>query len=106
MIKAITLWKLPAGVSEADFERWYEETHVPEVRSVPGLLRYETCRIIAERAAPDSYYRMAEFTFTSLEAMDAAMVSAGWKAAVADAGSWIAAPVRYVFDTTLRIPSE
>jgi uncharacterized protein (TIGR02118 family) len=106
MIKGITLWKLPNGVTEKDFESWYEDKHVPEVRKVPGLLRYETGRIMPERAAPDSYYRMAEFTFESLEAMDAAMKSPQWAAAVADAGTWIASPARYFFETTVRIPDE
>jgi uncharacterized protein (TIGR02118 family) len=106
MIKAITMWKLPANVSEADFERWYNEKHVPEVRRAPGLVRYITSKVIPERAGPDSYYRIAEFCFNSLADMDHAMASPEWKGAVADAGQWIASPIRCVFEPTQQIPSE
>lgn len=106
MIKAMTMWKLPPNILEADFERWYNEKHVPEVRRAPGLVRYITSKVIRERAAPDSYYRMAEFYFNSLADMDRAMASPEWKGAVADAGSWIASPIRCVFEPTQQIPSN
>ena len=105
MIKAVTLWKLPDGVTPEAFERWYEEKHVPEVAATPGLLRYETCRMHAGFGAGGDYYRMAEFTFESLGTMELAMSSGPWRAAVSDAGNWIASPVRYVCDTAVRIPA-
>jgi len=104
MIKALTMWKLPAGVSETDFEHWYATKHVPDVKKVKELRSYVTCKIVPERAGPDGYYRMAEFTFDSLEDMDRGMSSPEWKAAVADAGAWIASPMRLVSDATQQIP--
>jgi uncharacterized protein (TIGR02118 family) len=102
MIHAISMWKLPAGVKEEDFEKWYNEKHVPDVRGAsPKLLKYVTNKVVNND--PDSYYRMAEFYFASVDDMNEAFASDGWKAAVADAGPWIDGSIRCFFESTVQL---
>lgn len=110
------MWKLKAGVSADDFENWYENKHVPEIRAAMNGRRYITSKVLSSSAAGDvnasyygdpaqSYYRMAEFYFESLEDMATVMASPQWKAGVADAGDWIASPLRFLTDPVQRSPS-
>lgn len=99
MIKFVALWNLPEGMSEAEFEQWYEETHIPDARRIPGLRRYTVNRAPPPKRGEQRYYRMAELSFDSLEAVEQAMDSPEWRHAFADARDRITDHTRVFFET-------
>ena len=68
MIKLTVLYGHPTDVSP--FEEYYANTHLPIVANMKGFDKVEYTKFIS---APDgsqaAYYRMAEFWFTSPEAL-------------------------------------
>jgi uncharacterized protein (TIGR02118 family) len=103
MIRAVFFFNLPAGVKEADFENWYEQKHVPDLRKIKAIREFVQGRRAAEHAAAGPYQRLAEFTFDSLEDMGKAMESPEWQAATVDAAAWIADPALFVFHSARSI---
>ena len=99
MIKFVALWNLPPGMSAAEFERWYEEQHIPDARRIPGLRRYTVNRAADGQEGAQRYYRMAELSFDSLEAVEEAMRSPEWQHAFADARDKIADHTRLYFES-------
>jgi uncharacterized protein (TIGR02118 family) len=99
MIKVVSIWQLPPGMPEADFERWYLDKHVPDAKKIPGLRRYEINRVIPEERANSRFYRMAELSFDTLPEARAAFESAEWKYAFADAKPYIGDFMRFFFDS-------
>jgi uncharacterized protein (TIGR02118 family) len=83
MIKLTVLFGHPTDVSA--FEEYYANTHLPIAANMKGFDKVEYTKFIG---APDSsqaaYYRMAEFWFTSPEALQATMGSAEAQATAAD----------------------
>ena len=83
MIKLTVLYGHPTDVSA--FEEYYANTHLPIVANMKGFEKVEYTKFIS---APDgsqaAYYRMAEFWFTSPEALEATMGSAERQATAAD----------------------
>jgi uncharacterized protein (TIGR02118 family) len=82
-VKLVVLFTPP---EDADaFERHYRDVHVPLVRSVPGLVRFEAGRLTA---APDrgelTYSRIAELYFDDQDALKAATRSAEGRAMADD----------------------
>ena len=100
MIKVVSIWALPAGLSEADFEAWYTNKHVPDAQRIPGLRRYTINRVIPEERANSRFYRMAELSFDSIEVARSAFESEEWKYAFADAKAYIGDFMRFYFDST------
>jgi len=100
MIKVVSIWALPAGLSESDFESWYIDKHVPDAQRIPGLRRYTINRVIPEERANSRFYRMAELSFDSIEIARAAFESDEWKYAFADAKAYIGDFMRFYFDST------
>ena len=103
MITAVFVFNIPAGVSEAEFEAWYLGRHVPDLQRVEGLRGYVYGGRAAGFEGAMDCQRLAQFTFDSLEAMNAAMASPDWQAAAADAGPWIADPRVFVFDSARAV---
>lgn len=99
MLKFVALWNLPEGMNEEEFEHWYEETHIPDARRIPGLRRYTVNRAPAAKRGEQRYYRMAELSFDSLEAVEKAMESPEWRHAFADARDKIADHTRVYFES-------
>lgn len=99
MIKVVSIWALPAGMGEDEFEAWYTGKHVGDARRIPGLRRYTINRVIQEERANSRFYRMAELSFDSTEAARAAFASPEWKAAFADAKPYIGDFMRFFFDS-------
>ncbi len=83
MIKLTVLYSHPTDVSV--FENYYANTHLPLAATMKGFEKVEYTKFIS---APDgsqaAYYRMAEFWFTSPEALQATMGSAEGQATAAD----------------------
>ncbi|HYF18083.1 MAG TPA: EthD family reductase [Ramlibacter sp.] len=99
MIKVVSIWQLPPGMAEDEFERWYVGKHVPDAQKIPGLRRYTINRVIPEERASSRFYRMAELSFDSIEAARSAFESAEWKYAFADAKPYIGDFMRFYFDS-------
>jgi uncharacterized protein (TIGR02118 family) len=99
MIKVVSIWALPAGMSEEEFETWYIGKHVADAQKIPGLRRYTINRVIPEERANSKFYRMAELSFDTIEVARAAFESPEWKYAFADAKRYIGDFMRFYFDS-------
>ena len=99
MLKFVALWNVAPGLSEAEFEHWYRKVHVADAKRIPGLRRYTINRVAPGQAAGSAYYRMAELSFDSLEAAQAAMASPEWRHAFHDAQDKITGHVRLFFQS-------
>jgi uncharacterized protein (TIGR02118 family) len=68
------------------FEEYYANTHVPLVKKIPTLQRFEAAKVVA---TPDGseppYYRIAELYFEDVEQMQAGLASDEGQAMAADA---------------------
>ena len=93
MIKLIVLYGHPTDT--ANFEEYYANTHLPLVATMKGFEKVEYTKFIS---APDgsqaAYYRMAEFWFTSPEALQATMGSAEGQATAADLANFATGGVK------------
>jgi uncharacterized protein (TIGR02118 family) len=82
-VKLTVLYGQPTD--PAAFEGYYAETHMPLVRKIPGLGRYEQAKVIG---TPDggqpAFYRMFEFWFDNQDHMQRVLGSPEAQAAVAD----------------------
>jgi len=94
MVKLVALYKKPAEVE--DFDKHYDEVHIPLVRKYPGLRRLEVTRITGAPIGEAKYHRMAEMYFDTRQTMDAALASTEGKAVARDLLSF-AAPLVTVF---------
>jgi uncharacterized protein (TIGR02118 family) len=83
MVKVIVLYGQPSDPDA--FEQHYAGTHVPLADKIPDLRLFEASRVVA---TPDGseppYYRVAELSFDSLEALQAALSSPEGQETVAD----------------------
>jgi uncharacterized protein (TIGR02118 family) len=99
MIKVVSIWALPEGMGEAEFEDWYIGKHVADAQKIPGLRRYSINRVIPEERANSRFYRMAELSFDTVESARAAFESPEWKYAFADAKKYVGEFMRFYFDS-------
>ena len=99
MAKLIAMYRKPPDVAE--FDRYYQATHVPIVRKVPGLRGYEISRgpiVTPDGEAP--YHLIATLGFDSVDAVQAALASPEGEATAADLGRFATAGVDiYIIDT-------
>ncbi len=76
MIKSVILWNLPEDMTAEEFERRYQEEHVPLMQRRPGVCRYVTTKFLPNPdGTPPKYYRMAEVYYPDMEAMQKARSS-------------------------------
>ena len=98
MAKLIAMYKTPPD--KAAFDRYYEATHVPIAKKVPGLRRYEVSRgpiVTLDGVSP--YHLIATLSFDSIAAIQAALASAEGQATAADLGRFATAGVDvYIVD--------
>jgi uncharacterized protein (TIGR02118 family) len=84
MVKITVLYGHPED--PAAFEEHYINTHIPLVKKVPNLKRYEAARVVA---APDGseppYYRIAESYFEDMEQLRSSMSTPEGQAPAKDA---------------------
>jgi len=84
MPKLVVLYPPPTDV--ATFERRYHAEHAPMVHEkIPGLKKFVAARVLGAPAGAAPYQRVAELYFDSMEALQAAMGSAGGQVTVAHA---------------------
>jgi uncharacterized protein (TIGR02118 family) len=94
MVKLVALYKKPAEVE--DFDKHFNEVHLPLIRKFPGLRRLEVTRITGAPIGETKFHAMAEMYFDTREAVDAALASQEGKAVARDLLSF-AAPLVTVF---------
>jgi uncharacterized protein (TIGR02118 family) len=99
MLKFVALWNLKPGVSEAEFEKWYRDVHMPDAKRIPGLRRYTVNRATGAVRGESRYYRMAELSFDSYDAVQRALKTPEWQHAFSDAQSYITDHLRLQFDS-------
>ena len=84
MPKLVVLYPPPTDV--ATFERRYRAEHAPMVHEkIPGLKKFVAALVLGTPAGAAPYQRVAELYFDSMEALQAAIASAGGQTAVAHA---------------------
>ncbi len=81
MVKLVALFKKPADPE--DFEHHLTGTYLPLARRLAGLRELSLTRLNPS-PLDEEWFVMAEFTFESRDAMDAAMASKEGKAANAE----------------------
>ena len=82
-VKLVVLYTPPA---DADvFDEHYVGVHAPLARSVPGLLHFESARVVgAADGGEQTYSRIVELSFADQTALEAALGSEQGKATAAD----------------------
>jgi uncharacterized protein (TIGR02118 family) len=69
----------------AAFDQYYQETHAPLARKIPGVKGYTANKPVSTNPREQSpYYLIAELYFDSAQTMQAAFASAEGQAATAD----------------------
>lgn len=95
MIKLTVLYGHPTD--QVAFEDYYANTHLPLAATMKGQERSELTKFIS---APDgghlAYYRMAEFWFTTAEAMQATMGSSEGQATAGDLANFATGGVSFM----------
>ncbi|MCI0575569.1 MAG: EthD family reductase, partial [Chloroflexi bacterium] len=77
---AIVLY--PQPTDRAEFDRRYQEEHVPLVQKMENLSSF---RVLNVRGSKAPYYRVVELVFPSMETLQAAFGSAAGQATAAHA---------------------
>jgi uncharacterized protein (TIGR02118 family) len=100
MAKLYAMYKHPADA--AAFDRYYYGVHVPLAKTLPGLTAYELTHgtIVSVGGGSAPYHLIATLTFSSLAAINAALVSPQGQATAADLGNFATGGVDlYIADT-------
>lgn len=98
-VKLVVLYTSPSDPEV--FEEHYAGTHVPLVKAIPGLQRFESGKIDAALDGGEQlYHRIAELYFADQAALQAALASDEGRATAADYQK-IAPPGSRMFTETL-----
>ena len=93
MIKLTVIYGHPTD--SAAFEDYYKNTHLPKAAKMQGFDKVEYTKFLS---APDGsaseYYRMAEFWFTSPEALQSTMSSPEGQATATDLANFATGGVK------------
>jgi uncharacterized protein (TIGR02118 family) len=92
MVKLIYGITRKPGLSIAEFQRYWRETHAPIAARIPGVRRYVQCHVLPELYDGDNapaYDGGAELWFDDLESMRQAMRSPEMQAAREDERNFI-----------------
>ena len=95
MVKLVALYKKAADV--AAFDKYYNETHAPLAKKMPGLRRMEVCRFTGSPGGEAKFYLMAEMYFDDKATMMAALGSPEGKAAGKDVMSFAGDLIHMMF---------
>jgi uncharacterized protein (TIGR02118 family) len=82
MAQLLVLYNTPAD--PAEFDRYYEQTHVPIARKIPGLRSYAISNGPVQALAGTAPYLVAILNFDSMADVTRALESPQGKAAAAD----------------------
>lgn len=97
----VAIYKTPKD--KAAFDTYYEKTHVPLAKKVPGLAGYEVSRgAIAGPGSKDAYL-VAVLSFASKADMDKALASPEGKATAADLSNFATGGVDLLMFDSARV---
>ncbi len=82
MVKLIALYKKPADPEV--FLKHYNDVHLPLIRKIPGLRNLEVLHVTGAPFGESDFWLMAEMTYDSVDAMNAANGSPEGRAAAKD----------------------
>jgi len=99
MAKLVVLYKTPKD--KAAFDRYYQSTHIPIAKKIPGLKKYDISQgIVATPAGPAEVHLIATLYFESLADIQSALGSPEGQAAAADLANFADGGADlYMFDT-------
>jgi uncharacterized protein (TIGR02118 family) len=87
LAKLLVLYKTPSD--PAAFDAYYEGTHIPKAKKIPGLRKYEVSRNpVVTPAGPAPVHLVAILHFDDLAAIQAAFASPEGMAAGADVANF------------------
>ncbi|MDN5938112.1 MAG: EthD family reductase [Salinisphaera sp.] len=90
MYSLYAVWSRPEEPDIDDFESHYTATHAPLAARVPNLIAFMTTRTSDGLEDGDpAFYRVAEMSFDSKQALEEAETSPEWTRLRQDAGSMI-----------------
>ncbi|MBI3989601.1 MAG: EthD family reductase [candidate division NC10 bacterium] len=71
--KLVVVYNLKQGVKPEDFEQWFAQVHIPDVKRYPGIRKVVANKVVGTPdGSPPGYYRTAELHFESREAFEEA----------------------------------
>ncbi len=99
MAHVVVMYKTPKD--SAAFDKHYSETHIPLVKKIAGLRKYDISQgPVVNPAGSSDYYLVATLYFDSLAAIKAGFSSPEGKAAGADVQTFATGGAEmYLFDT-------
>ncbi|MBW1713003.1 MAG: EthD family reductase [Deltaproteobacteria bacterium] len=77
MVKAILGYDIEPGISEAAYDRWLREIHIPDLKKIPGLKKIVLNTVRGKVREGQTFFRIAELHYESMESFEAA---ARWRA--------------------------
>lgn len=96
MYKVLVLYGHPESTDE--FDRYYDETHIPLARRMAGLKRWTVCRFDpAPGGAPPQYYYAAELYTDSRADLELVLASQAGKEAAADVDNFATGGAVFLF---------
>jgi uncharacterized protein (TIGR02118 family) len=99
MAQVVVMYKTPKDT--AAFDKHYAEKHVPIVKKIPGLRKYEVSKgPVGTPAGPSAYHLVVLLHYDDMAAVQSAFGSAEGQAAVADVQTFATGGVDiFMFDT-------
>jgi len=101
MAQILVLYNTPAD--PAAFDKYYHETHIPIAKRIPGLRSYRISTAPPRVLAGSSAHLVAELTFDSMAAIDAALASPEGQATAADLPNFAQAGVSLLIMETVGV---
>ncbi|MBS1675905.1 MAG: EthD family reductase [Actinobacteria bacterium] len=84
MYKLISYWTAPSAERQDEFEREYQDTHIPLALACPGVRRAALTRTPDGLGGPPAFYRAVEIEWDDRDAFEASTASPQWAALVED----------------------
>lgn len=97
--KLVVFYKTPT--EKAAFDRYYNATHIPIAKKIPGLKSYDVSKgVVATPAGPADIHLVATLHFDSMAAIQSALGSPEGQAAAGDLANFASGGAdMYMFDT-------
>lgn len=97
--KLVVLYKTPTD--KAVFDRYYQSTHIPLAKKIPGLKKYEVSNgAVTTPGGPGEVHLVATLHFGSMADLQTALGSAEGQAAAGDLANFASGGAdMYMFDT-------
>ncbi len=73
VFKVVLIYNLKEGINPEEFERWFYQVHIPDVKRYPGIRKIVANKVIGTPdGSPPGYYRTAELHFDDRKAFEEA----------------------------------